>query len=71
MEIEHELAGHVVGQHGVASIIDEADFDAERWYRIIQEQKVSIWYTAPTAVRMMMKAGIKPAPFPRLRLIAS
>jgi acetyl-CoA synthetase len=43
--------------HGVASIIDEADFDAERWYRIIQEQKVSIWYTAPTAVRMMMKAG--------------
>jgi len=43
--------------HGVASIIDEADFDAERWYRIIQEQRVSIWYTAPTAVRMMMKAG--------------
>jgi acetyl-CoA synthetase len=45
--------------HGVASIIDEADFDAERWYRIIQEQKVSIWYTAPTAVRMMMKAGME------------
>ena len=43
--------------HGIRSIIDEADFDAERWYRIIQEQKVSIWYTAPTAVRMMMKAG--------------
>jgi acetyl-CoA synthetase len=43
--------------HGITSIIDEADFDAERWYRIIQEQKVSIWYTAPTAVRMMMKAG--------------
>jgi len=43
--------------HGVASIIDEADFDAERWYRTIQEQKVTIWYTAPTAVRMMMKAG--------------
>jgi acetyl-CoA synthetase len=43
--------------HGITSIIDEADFDAERWYRIIEEQKVSIWYTAPTAVRMMMKAG--------------
>jgi len=43
--------------HGITSIIDEADFDAERWYRIIQEQKVTIWYTAPTAVRMMMKAG--------------
>ena len=43
--------------HGITSIIDEADFDAERWYRIIQEQKVTVWYTAPTAVRMMMKAG--------------
>jgi acetyl-CoA synthetase len=43
--------------HGITSIIDEADFDAERWYRIIEEQKVTIWYTAPTAVRMMMKAG--------------
>jgi acetyl-CoA synthetase len=45
--------------HGVSSIIDEADFDAERWYRTIQEQKVTIWYTAPTAVRMMMKAGVE------------
>ena len=44
--------------HGITSIIDEADFDAERWYRIIQEQKVTVWYTAPTAVRMMMKAGL-------------
>jgi acetyl-CoA synthetase len=44
--------------HGISSIIDEAEFDAERWYRIIQEQKVTIWYTAPTAVRMMMKAGL-------------
>ena len=44
--------------HGITSVIDEADFDAERWYRIIQEQKVTVWYTAPTAVRMMMKAGL-------------
>ena len=43
--------------HGVTSVIDEADFDAERWYRILQEQKVTVWYTAPTAVRMLMKAG--------------
>ncbi|HET7007617.1 MAG TPA: acetate--CoA ligase, partial [Candidatus Binatia bacterium] len=45
--------------HGITSIVDEADFDAERWYRIIQEQKVTVWYTAPTAVRMMMKAGME------------
>jgi acetyl-CoA synthetase len=43
--------------NGVASIIDEADFDAERWYAILQDQKVTVWYTAPTAIRMMMRAG--------------
>ncbi|HYM00668.1 MAG TPA: acetate--CoA ligase [Blastocatellia bacterium] len=43
--------------NGITSIIDEGDFDAERWYRILQEQKVTVWYTAPTAIRMMMKAG--------------
>jgi acetyl-CoA synthetase len=60
--------------HGVASIIDEADFDAERWYRTIREQKVTIWYTAPTAVRMMMKAGteiIRKYDLSSLRFISS
>jgi acetyl-CoA synthetase len=42
---------------GVTSIIDEAEFDAERWYGILQDQKVTVWYTAPTAVRMLMKLG--------------
>ncbi|HTY94462.1 MAG TPA: AMP-binding protein, partial [Steroidobacteraceae bacterium] len=32
--------------HGITSIIDEGDFDAERWYRILSEQRVSVWYTA-------------------------
>ena len=60
--------------HGVTSIIDEADFDAERWYRIIQEQKVTVWYTAPTAMRMLMKAGteiIRKYDLVSLRFIAS
>jgi acetyl-CoA synthetase len=43
--------------NGVTSIVDEADFDLERWYRILQDQRVSVWYTAPTAIRMLMKAG--------------
>ncbi|MBI4401541.1 MAG: acetate--CoA ligase [Nitrospirae bacterium] len=43
--------------NGITSIVDEGDFDAERWYGILQDQKVSVWYTAPTALRMMMKAG--------------
>lgn len=43
--------------NGVTSIIDEGDFDADRWYGIIQKQKVNVWYTAPTAIRMLMKVG--------------
>jgi len=60
--------------HGITSIVDEADFDAERWYRIIQDQKVTVWYTAPTAVRMLMKAGtgiIRKYDLSSLRFISS
>jgi acetyl-CoA synthetase len=60
--------------HGVTSIIDEAEFDPLRWYRILQEEKVTVWYTAPTALRMLMKTGVEQARqfhFERLRFIAS
>jgi acetyl-CoA synthetase len=60
--------------HGVTSIVDEAEFDAERWYRLLQDEAVSVWYTAPTAIRMLMKAGAELARnyrFPRLRFVAS
>ena len=43
--------------NGVTSIVDEAEFDAERWYGVLESERVSVWYTAPTAIRMMMKAG--------------
>ena len=43
--------------HGATSIVDEAEFDARRWYRILREQAVNVWYTTPTAIRMLMKAG--------------
>jgi acetyl-CoA synthetase len=46
--------------HGVTSIIDEADFEAERWCRILAEQRVTVWYTAPTAIRRLMRLGIAP-----------
>ncbi len=42
---------------GVTMIVDEAEFDAQRWYKILQDQKVTVWYTAPTAIRMLMKVG--------------
>ena len=43
--------------NGVTSIVAEAEFDAETWYGILQRERVSVWYTAPTAIRMMMKLG--------------
>jgi acetyl-CoA synthetase len=60
--------------NGVSMIVDEAEFDAERWYAILQEQRVTVWYTAPTAIRMLMKAGeepIKKHDLSRLRFMAS
>jgi acetyl-CoA synthetase len=60
--------------HGLTSIVDEADFDAERWFSILQSERVSVWYTAPTAIRMLMKVGAAAArahAFPALRFLAS
>jgi acetyl-CoA synthetase len=60
--------------NGATLIVDQAEFDAERWYRILEEQKVTVWYTAPTAIRMLMKAGTGIArrfDLSRLRFMAS
>ena len=43
--------------NGVTQIIYEGGFSAARWYQVIQDHKVTVWYTAPTAIRMLMKAG--------------
>jgi acetyl-CoA synthetase len=59
---------------GVTMIVDEAEFAADRWYRILAGQRVTVWYTAPTAIRMLMKAGAGAArghDLSRLRFLAS
>ena len=60
--------------HGVTMVVDEAEFDAERWYETLERERVSVWYTAPTAVRMLMR-HTEQAPRERdlsaLRFIAS
>ncbi|MEP7215980.1 MAG: acetate--CoA ligase [Anaerolineaceae bacterium] len=43
--------------NGVTIVVEEGEFDAQRWYQVLQEERVTVWYTAPTAVRMLMKAG--------------
>ncbi|WP_226661529.1 acetate--CoA ligase [Microbulbifer aggregans] len=59
---------------GATMIVDQQEFDPERWYSILRDHKVSVWYTAPTAVRMMMKVGselAKQYELPSLRFMAS
>lgn len=46
--------------HGITSIIDEDEFDATRWYSLLETHKINIWYTAPTAIRRLMRMDIKP-----------
>jgi len=58
--------------HGVTSVVVEGEFDPDRWLAVLAEERVSVWYTAPTAVRMLMRAGAEPArPLPDLRFVAS
>jgi acetyl-CoA synthetase len=43
--------------NGVTSVIYEGGFSASKWYEIIQRYKVTVWYSAPTAIRLLMRAG--------------
>jgi acetyl-CoA synthetase len=43
--------------NGVTQVIYEGGFGAGKWFDIIERHKVTVWYTAPTAIRMLMKAG--------------
>ena len=43
--------------HGVTCVVDEGEFSADRWYELLERERVTVWYTAPTAIRMLMKAG--------------
>ncbi len=45
---------------GVTSVVVEAEFDAATWYEVLEHERVSVWYTAPTAIRMMMRLGTEP-----------
>ncbi|GAA3932359.1 acetate--CoA ligase [Actinomadura viridis] len=60
--------------HGATLLVDAAEFEAARWYRTLEEQRVTVWYTAPTALRMLMRHGTGPArarDLSALRFVAS
>jgi len=43
--------------NGVSQLIYEGGFGAGAWYSMVEKYRVNVWYTAPTAIRMLMKAG--------------
>ncbi len=60
--------------HGATLVTDVGEFDAKRWYAILSGQHVTVWYTAPTALRMLMRRRPELArqyDLSALRLVAS
>ena len=43
--------------NGASQVVYAGRFSADAWYSIIDKYKATVWYTAPTALRMLMKAG--------------
>ena len=63
---------------GITMVVDEAEMDPARWLMILEQQRVSVWYTAPTAIRMLMKIAnhhhpglVRDCDLERLRFLAS
>ncbi len=59
---------------GVASFVYAGRFDPKKWYDLLEKYKISVWYTAPTAIRMLMAAGdtlVKEHDFTALRHMCS
>jgi acetyl-CoA synthetase len=45
--------------NGVTQVVLDAGFSAQNWYAFIERMKVTMWYSAPTAIRMLMKEGVE------------
>ncbi len=43
--------------NGITQAVLDSGFNAERWYRFIAEHRITVWYSAPTAIRMLMREG--------------
>jgi acetyl-CoA synthetase len=42
---------------GVTQCVLDSGFTAARWYQFIQDNRVTVWYSAPTAIRSLMREG--------------
>ncbi|WP_459985118.1 AMP-binding protein [Nocardioides sp. AN3] len=60
--------------HGATLLSYAGEFEPHAWYRLLEQERVNVWYTAPTALRMLMRHGVELARghhFAALRHIAS
>ena len=60
--------------NGVTQCVLDTGFSAEAWYKFIEKHRITMWYSAPTAIRSLMKAGdeiIKKFDLSSLRHLAS
>jgi acetyl-CoA synthetase len=46
--------------NGISQVVLDAGFSARKWYAFIEKYRVSVWYSAPTAIRLLMKEGFEP-----------
>jgi acetyl-CoA synthetase len=44
---------------GVTQAVLDSGFSADKWYAFAEKNKVTVWYSAPTAIRLLMKEGIE------------
>lgn len=59
---------------GVTTFVHNGRFDPEKWYSLLEKHKITVWYTAPTAIRMLMAKGddlLKKFDLSNLRFLAS
>jgi acetyl-CoA synthetase len=42
---------------GITQCVLDAGFSAQTWYKFIEKYRITMWYSSPTAIRSLMKAG--------------
>jgi len=60
--------------NGVTNVVRGGRFSPQDWYSTLEKYKVTVWYSAPTAFRMLMGAGddaVKPFDLSSVRHILS
>lgn len=54
--IAYEILGS--WSNGASTLVYAGRFNPEKWYQLIEDYQVNVWYTAPTAIRMLAAAGM-------------